>query len=398
MDWTLLTIQILETLKNFFGSWGSWGLAIILLTLIVRSALIPLSVSQQRSMKKMQELSPKLKQLQQKYKSDPQKLQLKMMEFYKENKFNPLGGCFPLLLQMPIFILLYTTLISPVFLQKAGPESFLFVNRLDGTLQTYSNLQTDGTFSIKEKDTFITGKYNVKVFLKDGKEVTGQIDDYRNALKVEPKPLKPGEQVHFNVETSKISFHHDTVDIKDIESATIPIVDNNSKEIEPVHFTLDEANNMLNGSAETIQAKTTINIGVCILLLLFAITMWLSQKIMMNMSSATALDPQQKAMQETMSKMMPLMILAMFVIIPIPAGVLLYMVVSNVFQVGQTFAINKYLEVEKGKVLPNKDTIIDVKAEEKKEIDADEDEDNSPVKKISAKKVSRRQRKKRNKN
>ena len=103
MDFTTITVEILKALSHLPGG---YGMAIVLITVLVRVAMWPLSVSQQKSMKKMQELSPKLKQRQDRYKSDPQVMQKKMMEFYKEHSFNPFGGCFPLLLQMPIFILL----------------------------------------------------------------------------------------------------------------------------------------------------------------------------------------------------------------------------------------------------------------------------------------------------
>lgn len=399
MDWTLLTIQVLEALKNIGGS---WGMAIILLTIVVRLALIPLSVSQQRSMKKMQELSPKLKQLQQKYKEDPQKLQMKMMEFYKENKFNPLGGCLPLLLQMPIFILLYTTLISPIFLQMAGPESFLFINRLDGTLQTYAGKMDDGTFNVKDKDTFITGKYNVIVKLKNDKTIECTIDDYGKALITKPNPIKPGEKVHFEILPDKIKLHEKAIETDQIVSATIPVVDNNSKEIEHIKFLFNPKNNILEGSADTAPAKSKFNIGVFLLLILFGVTMWFSQKLMTSMSSTANMDPQQKAMQESMTKMMPFMIMAMFVIIPIPAGVLLYMVASNVFQVGQTFAINKYLAFEDSQQKPKTSTnqIIDIESEPKEDSEGNDPillgtskQDHTSITQGSKNKLSRKKRK-----
>ena len=83
---------------------GNYGWAIILLTIIVRAAMWQLNVQQQRSMKMMQSLQPKMKAIQDRYQSNPQVMQQKMMEFYKEHKFNPMGGCMPLLIQMPIFI------------------------------------------------------------------------------------------------------------------------------------------------------------------------------------------------------------------------------------------------------------------------------------------------------
>ncbi len=91
----------------------SYGLVIILLTLIVRVVLTPLTISQTKSMAKMQKLQPMLKEIQKKYKDDKQKAQEKTMEFYRKNNVNPLAGCLPLLLQMPIFFALFQALRNP---------------------------------------------------------------------------------------------------------------------------------------------------------------------------------------------------------------------------------------------------------------------------------------------
>lgn len=370
MNWTSFTIDMLETLKSIGGS---YGMAIILLTIIVRLALLPLSVSQQRSMKKMQELTPRLKLIQTKYKSEPQVLQKKMMEFYKEHKFNPLGGCFPLLLQMPVFILLYTTLISVPFIQMAGQSSFLFIHRLDSTLQTYAGKIDDGTFNVKENDKFITDKYNIKVVIPN-KEIVGQIDDYRNALKHSPVKIKPGDPLIFTLSTDKISFPDQQVNKNDIQSAIVPVLNDNTKEIEQLKFERVPNTTDLTATIKTAVGKTIFNYDVLFLIILFGVTMYLSQKLMTNPAATAAMDPQQKAMQESMSKMMPIMILAMFIIIPIPSGVLLYMVVSNIFQVGQTIAINKYLEYEDAKnKRPKAEEIIDVEAITIEESESTED-------------------------
>jgi YidC/Oxa1 family membrane protein insertase len=92
---------------------ANYGIVIILLTIIVRIILIPLTLSQTRSMAKMQKLQPELKELQKKYKDDRQKLQQETMEFYKKNNVNPLAGCLPLLFQMPVFFALFQTLRNP---------------------------------------------------------------------------------------------------------------------------------------------------------------------------------------------------------------------------------------------------------------------------------------------
>ena len=96
-----------HTLAWFYGLVGDYGLAIVLLTIAVRILLIPLTIKQIRSMQAMQRLQPEIKRLQAKYKDDRQKLNEETMKFYKENKVNPLSGCLPLLLQMPLFIVLY---------------------------------------------------------------------------------------------------------------------------------------------------------------------------------------------------------------------------------------------------------------------------------------------------
>ncbi|MEW8959731.1 MAG: YidC/Oxa1 family membrane protein insertase, partial [Moorella sp. (in: firmicutes)] len=88
----------------------NYGLAIILFTILVKVILYPLTYKQLRSMKKMQELQPKIQELQKKYKNNPQKAQQAMMELYQKEGVNPLGGCLPLLVQMPILFALFSAL------------------------------------------------------------------------------------------------------------------------------------------------------------------------------------------------------------------------------------------------------------------------------------------------
>ncbi len=89
---------------------GNWGIAIILLTLVIRTCLWPLQSKAQYSMKRMGLLAPKMKELQEKYKDDPQKQQMEVMKMYKDYGVNPVGGCLPMLLQIPIFFGFYSVL------------------------------------------------------------------------------------------------------------------------------------------------------------------------------------------------------------------------------------------------------------------------------------------------
>ncbi|MEM2936389.1 MAG: YidC/Oxa1 family membrane protein insertase, partial [Candidatus Bathyarchaeia archaeon] len=97
-------------LQAFYDLTGNYGIAIILLTLLVKLVLLPLTIKQTRSMIAMQKIQPEIKKLQEKYKDDRERLSQEMMKFYKENKVNPLGGCLPLLLQLPVFFALFTVL------------------------------------------------------------------------------------------------------------------------------------------------------------------------------------------------------------------------------------------------------------------------------------------------
>ncbi len=108
--------KIMEFIHSFVGN---WGFSIIILTLVVRSVLFPLTKAQYTSMAKMRLLTPKMQELRERYKDDRQKLGQETMRLYKTEKVNPLGGCFPLLIQMPIFIALYWTLMESTELRHA---------------------------------------------------------------------------------------------------------------------------------------------------------------------------------------------------------------------------------------------------------------------------------------
>jgi YidC/Oxa1 family membrane protein insertase len=109
-------------IQFFHDSVGlSWGFSIIALTVCVRALLVPLTLKQYHSMQALQRLAPEIKQLQEKYKDDKQRLNQEMMKFYQENKVNPFGSCLPLLLQMPVFISLFYMLRKDLKIDICGP-------------------------------------------------------------------------------------------------------------------------------------------------------------------------------------------------------------------------------------------------------------------------------------
>ncbi|MDQ3187161.1 MAG: membrane protein insertase YidC [Pseudomonadota bacterium] len=107
-------------LLSLFHSWsGNWGVAIILLTMSVKLAFFPLSAAGYRSMAKLRVVTPKLQKLREQHGNDRQRMHQAMMEFYKKEKINPMGGCLPILVQIPVFISLYWVLLASVELRYA---------------------------------------------------------------------------------------------------------------------------------------------------------------------------------------------------------------------------------------------------------------------------------------
>ena len=354
MDFTTLTIEILKGISSFVGN---YGVAIIVLTIVIRLSMWHLNVSQQRSMRVMQKLQPKLRAIQERYKSDQQKMQMKMMEFYKEHKFNPMGGCLPLLIQMPIFILLYTALMSPQFIQIAGDSQFLFIKRLDTTLRGISafGVSDDKVFEVNANDHFMAGN-TAKIFLTDGRTQEVKIDSPATAVKVQGEVV-PGDDLGLKVNVD--SFNISLDEIGKVQAAEIPVMNLGAykggtkvnkryiRESENVRFE-KKFDNLLVASVPTkpLTKQGSFHYDVLALIILFGATMFLSQKIMMGTQKNQNTDPTQQAIQKSMGTFMPIMIIGTFIIIPIPAGVLLYLVTSNIIQIIQTVIVNKQIDAE----------------------------------------------------
>jgi YidC/Oxa1 family membrane protein insertase len=118
MEW--LGVPILLLLQWVYHYVGNYGIAIILLTIVSKALFYPLTVKSMRSMRAMQALSPQINTLRNKYKSDPQRLQRETMELYRKHSVNPMGGCLPMVAQVPIFYALYLALSVSVELQNAS--------------------------------------------------------------------------------------------------------------------------------------------------------------------------------------------------------------------------------------------------------------------------------------
>ncbi len=341
MDFISWTIWFLTKLAGFVGG---YGVAIIVLTLIVRFAMWHLNVEQQRSMKKMQSLQPKLKAIQDRYKNNPQVMQQKLMEFYKDHKFNPAGGCLPLLIQLPIFMLLYAALISPQFIQVAGNQHFLFINSLATTLRATAGISNDGKLGISPNDKLILGN-TATIYIAEKELKNVKIKDPTQALKIQGD-VTPGQDVDLTFSLDNINLKFS--ELGKVDKAKVTITNSSNRESEDITFVRKDEDTM-SASVPTAPVNRGWHWDVIVLIVLFAITMLISQKIMMAMNNSDNQDPTQAALQKSMGTFMPLMIIATFVFIPIPAGVLLYLITSNIIQIFQSIIINKQIDLEEAK-------------------------------------------------
>ncbi len=169
----MLAAALFDWLYNAFGSVmaffyaliPSYGFAIIMLTITVRVVLIPLTAKQVKSQRAMQQLQPELKRLQAKHKGDRQKLNEEMMKLYKENKANPLAGCLPLILQMPLFIILYRLIID---LSKVPPRHIPLGSELHQALVESSGKLESFGIDLSNKPASVIGLFLVAAVVATG--------------------------------------------------------------------------------------------------------------------------------------------------------------------------------------------------------------------------------------
>jgi len=130
--WASFVQMLFEILRQIYYFVGDWGLAIIVFTILIRLLLTPLMVKQTRSMHDMQKIQPLVKELQEKYADDKEKLNQKTMELYSEHKVNPMASCLPMILQMPLLIAFYQMLAGETLkdgvVARAGGPLFQYLN------------------------------------------------------------------------------------------------------------------------------------------------------------------------------------------------------------------------------------------------------------------------------
>lgn len=330
---------MIPILEYFHRMTNSYGWAIILLTVLVRLLVWPLVVKSTQSMQKMSQMQPMMKKIQDKYKSDPEKFQKKMMEFYSKNKMNPLGGCLPTLVQLPVLFALFATFSGPPFGDKAVDVKVNVVEKAK---------------SAEVKKVEVSGN-NCPYVATDGK-IAKVVVFPGDSVVVE------GESVDFNTRSVegqlpadfKVQWKLANVQKKEGEEAPATIDDNGHATFnKPGEYHVQamvpgiakhESFGPINGLGKVASGMDLLkpeNFDLVVMIILFGATMYLSSKLTMKPPDPNQEMDEQQIIQQQTAKTMPIALSAMFFFIPLPSGVYVYMVVSNVIQTLQTWLVMK---------------------------------------------------------
>lgn len=330
---------MLPVLEYFQKLTHSYGWAIVLLTVFVRILVWPLVAQSTRSMQKMSKLQPQLKAIQERYKDDPELFQKKAMEFYSKNKVNPMSGCLPTLVQLPVLFALFATFTGPPFGDKpidvkvnvVAAEKAGDVKRKETSDATSCYVSADGKMA---KIAVFPGEMTITQGTSVDFGTRALKGDLPADFKVDWKTVPKGKDPKSITGVDDVGYHYDFTETGDyVVEAKVPAIAKNES------FLFINSLGKVAKGMELIDPK---NLDTIILIMLFGVTMFLSQKFTVSAPKVPEeeMTEQQLIQQQTM-KTMPIAVTVMFFFIPLPTGVYLYMVVSNVIQTLQTWIIMK---------------------------------------------------------
>ncbi|MEL6494822.1 MAG: membrane protein insertase YidC [Cyanobacteria bacterium J06623_7] len=369
---------MLPILDFFYGLVPSYGFAIIALTIVIRFAVVPLSAGQIRNMRKMKIVQPLMKekqeQIKQKYKNDPEKQREEQAKLMQEFG-NPLAGCLPLVLQMPILFALFATLRGSPFtntpydvnvqilpqeqIERIAPQPFatkpknIYID--DGVHEKIAAMLPGGSKVAVGETT------KVEFQTPDGKSLNTLLAEYPENdkdLKATYEVTKGSERIRINEDGTITALEPGDATIQ----VTIPGIAANTG------FLFIEKL----GRVGVTNEDGGINFDILAMVLMFGVGIYVNQQ-MSGAQNAPGADQQQ-----AINKITPLLFSGMFLFFPLPAGVLMYIVVANFFQTGQTWFLmreplpdnlQKILdEQEKAEAASNRDALpFERKRSKKKE-------------------------------
>jgi YidC/Oxa1 family membrane protein insertase len=341
---------MLPILDFFYGILPSYGLAIVALTLVVRFALYPLSAGQIRNMRRMRVAQPimqkRQKEIQERYKSDPAKMQEEQAKLIQEFG-NPLAGCLPLVVQMPILFALFATLRGSPFsdinytvdLQVVPKEQIAQVQAQPLTTKPQNIYVADGVHYpilalVPEGNNVATGS-TAKV---EFQSVSGKpLSDLLPASSA--AELKPHWKITKGEDRAKIDNSGLLTALQPGEvtvQGTVPGIASRKG------FLFIQALGQVGVVDPNVSAEggagfdfKTVHWDVLVLILGFGVSLYVNQLLSGQGSDST---PSQ---QQAVNKFLPVIFSGMFIFIPLPSGVLLYMLIANIFQTAQSFILSR---------------------------------------------------------
>ena len=331
---------MLPILDFFYGIVPSYGLAIVALTLVIRFALYPLSAGSIRSMRRMKVAQPamqkRVKEVQERYKDDPSKQQAEMSNVYKEFG-NPLAGCFPVVLQMPILFALFATLRGSPFsdinytvdmqilpreqIEQIQPQAFVTKAQ---NIYVSDNVHAPISAVLPGGNQLAVGeKTNVLFQTASGTPLTELIAEYpETELQPHWKVTKGETLVSVDDSGSLEAIGPGDVTLQ----GTVPGLAANKG------FLFIKALGRVGAFGE----NNSINWDILIMVLFFGVSLYVNQ-LLSGQGPGSSANPQQAAV----NRFTPIIFSGMFLFFPLPAGVLMYMVIANIFQTAQTYILSK---------------------------------------------------------
>jgi len=330
---------MLPILDFFYGIVPSYGLAIVALTLVIRFTLYPLSAGSIRSMRRTRVTQPvmqkRVKELQERYKDNPAKLQEEMSSVYKEFG-NPLAGCLPVLLQMPVLFALFATLRGSPFsdvnytvnlqifpqeqIERIQPQAFTTGPQ---NLYIADGIHARVTAILPGGNKLAVGeKTRIEFQTIEGKPFQVLVAEHPETnLELRWKIVKGEERVQLDAEGNLEALQPGEASIQ----ATVPGIASNKG------FLFIDAL----GRVGAFDPDGKIHWDIVAMVIGFGLSTYVSQ-LLSGQGSNTA-NPQ----QETVNKITPIIFSGMFLFFPLPAGVLMYMLIANIFQVLQTYIVSR---------------------------------------------------------
>lgn len=330
---------MLPIIDFFYGIVPSYGLAIVALTLIVRFALYPLSAGSIRSMRRMRVVQPvmqkRMAEIKERHKDDPQKQQEEMVNVQKEFG-NPLAGCLPLLLQMPVLLALFATLRGSPFagvnysvnlqvlpagqIEQIQPQAFATPPQ---NIYVANGEHTGVTAILPGGNKMAVGeKTKIQYQTVSGKPFQSLLAEHpENKLIPEWKITKGEDKIKINAEGN----------IEALQSGDVTLQGSIPGLAADKGFLFIDAL----GRVGAVDPDGTIHWDIVAMIVFFGISLYVSQLLSGQNSSGG--NPQ----QETVNKITPVIFSGMFLFFPLPAGVLMYMVIGNVFQTLQTYILSR---------------------------------------------------------